>query len=535
MAMEVAFRQGVRGVCRQGLRLSALVLVGLSCAGTTGIAQAVTLTWSAPITLGGSLRALACPSTSQCSVVNAAGQEVTFDPDAPVIPSPVALDSLLAPLDSLACPSVTQCTAGGFNKAVTFNPVAPGTQIPAVIPYDTRGSFGGGVFGQAACPSVSQCTVLDTANHTGVEVTFNPLAPGAPASVEIDPSAKYYLSGLACPSTTECIAVDGGGNELTFDPGSPGGLTPTSIDTYPLTGVACPSSRQCIAPDDHGGAITFDPVSPGTRSTVMIGDGNFFRPTIVCPATTLCVAVDFRGYSTAGDPTKPGTWSSVVLPGAPELVSVACPSATRCVAVDFNGHAFVARVGSRASGRPAGVAAQPVLGRSVAASPIRGTVLFRPPGSATFMTLVSNAALGLGTELDTTHGAVRLVSATHAAPVHGDFSGGLFTLRQDRRTTVTTLVLARPACGARAAVKPHPGHRRRRVVNWVFALAHGDYTTRGRYSVAADIGTRWLTRDSCGRTLVRVLAGVVRVTDLVRHRTLDLTAGQSRTSGPRSR
>jgi hypothetical protein len=55
----------------------------------------------------------------------------------------------------------------------------------------------------------------------------------------------------------------------------------------------------------------------------------------------------------------------------------------------------------------------------------------------------------------------------------------------------------------------------------------GKSRVRGRYSIAADYGTAWLTEDRCEGTLTRVESGAVRVHDLVRDRFVTVRAGGS--------
>src|SRR5207248_7524728 len=91
-----------------------------------------------------------------------------------------------------------------------------------------------------ACPSTSQCTAVD---DTGQVLTFNPGSPGNPVSITVN--GAQGLNAIACPSTSQCTAVGGGGVAVTFNPASPGVLAPIAIDgSHKLNGVACPSSTQ---------------------------------------------------------------------------------------------------------------------------------------------------------------------------------------------------------------------------------------------------------------------------------------------------
>jgi len=77
--------------------------------------------------------------------------------------------------------------------------------------------------------------------------------------------SAHNLLSVACPSETQCTAVDDGGREMTFNPASPGSPAPDAIDgAYPTLSVACPSVAQCTAVDGGGGEVTFNPTSPGT-------------------------------------------------------------------------------------------------------------------------------------------------------------------------------------------------------------------------------------------------------------------------------
>ena len=76
-------------------------------------------------------------------------------------------------------------------------------------------------------------------------------SPGTPTPTTID--AGNVLNGVACPSATQCTAIDNTGHQVTFDPASPGTPTPTTIDGGNLLiGVACPSATQCTAVDYTG-------------------------------------------------------------------------------------------------------------------------------------------------------------------------------------------------------------------------------------------------------------------------------------------
>jgi hypothetical protein len=123
--------------------------------------------------LGGfGLRALSCPSTSQCTGVGDQAQEVTFDPRTGQLSgfATVESGSTLQTLGGVSCPSLDQCTAVDVRgNEMTFDPTT-GTLSGAGVEKTGTGKNGNTL----DCPTVNQCTVLGSG---GKEATFNPAAP----------------------------------------------------------------------------------------------------------------------------------------------------------------------------------------------------------------------------------------------------------------------------------------------------------------------------------------------------------------------
>jgi hypothetical protein len=314
-------------------RLAALLCAMISVS-TFGAARANadTFSWSAPITLDpleGFAQYLAgvdCPSASQCTAVDGAGQAVSFDPNGSVTVSPSIIDAG-RPLSSVACPSRSQCSAvdhGG--SEVTFDPNAIGHPSPA--PIDA-----GQALTALACPSTSKCVAVD---RSGREVTFDPTAPGAPVLTPIETGS---LTGVACASASQCTAIGPAGAEVTFDPASPGVPTPVTVlpgihhqqNGSEAAAVACASTSQCTAVDTDGRDVTFDPTAPGT--TTPVASGVRFLLEVSCPSTARCTAVGGLNEVTF-DPASPANPSSSTIdPTAPGVNALACPSASQCTAV----------------------------------------------------------------------------------------------------------------------------------------------------------------------------------------------------------
>jgi hypothetical protein len=306
-----------------------LALVAVSVFAGAATANAVPLGWFGPIlpeSTGGSgehALAVACPSTIQCTAVENQGQQVTFDPVAPGDAglTPTTIDPGNALL-GLACPSASQCTAvENEGHQITFDPAAPTDPTRTQASVDTIGAV--------ACPSLRQC--IGVGNPTSNVVVFDPPAAEHPRVLGFDP--RNGLDAVACPSSTQCTAIDLLGGQVTFDPTAPVSPVPTAIETGAWTlGLACPSVTQCTAVDNTGRAVTFDPMAPGSAIATEIAEGSWLWG-IACPSRTQCTAVGSMG-SVTFNPTEPGgkPLSTRLEFGSWER-AVACPSTSQCTVV----------------------------------------------------------------------------------------------------------------------------------------------------------------------------------------------------------
>ncbi len=176
-------------------------------------------------------------------------------------------------------------------------------------------------------------------------------AAAAPSLTWSGPAAVdggHELSGISCPSTTRCVAVDDAGRAVTGarSAGSPAwSWSAFAIDNgTALSSVSCPSSALCVAVDAEGRAlITRDPsAGPGSWSPVTI-DGTTPLTSVSCASNVFCVAVDREGhelFSTSPTVAISSAWSAPVAI-ATSLVSISCSSSALCVAVDGEGHAVL--------------------------------------------------------------------------------------------------------------------------------------------------------------------------------------------------
>ena len=174
---------------------------------------------------------------------------------------------------------------------------------------------------------------------------------------------------------------------------------------------------------------------------------------------------------------------------------------------------------------------RPVLSKQGVARPIRGKIRIRLPGKKRFVPLKGLTAIPNGTEIDARKGRV-LLTVLHDASGRLDaarFYAGRFIFNQGKgRTPITTLRLTGGSfagCGAAQArarsslaATASAEKRKKKKVRSLWGDGRGRFRTRGRYGAATVRGTKWLTRDRCDGTLVRVVRGKVAVDDLVRPR-----------------
>ena len=402
-------------------RLSAVSCVpGGSCSAVDGAGHEITFTpgatpapASASIDGSHALSGVACPAAATCTAVDGQGNEISFDPTAgTVTPSASHIDSTGGALTGVSCPIASQCVAvDSLGNEVTYDPTSGSSAAPrgidqpgisnvpliavscptgatACAAVDNRSQEVGftpsGTFttpepvvspalSGIACPSRTQCTAIESGSS---EVTFDPTTGAInSAGVSAIDSTNNSLTGIACVSTAECTAVDGGGNEITFDPttgiqNSGGSL---SLEAVPATAVACQTvsgASQCTAVDTSGNQVTFfpDPPNPRIDSNSPVHEDSGALQSVACPAAGQCTAVDAAGDEVTFNPTS-GTAStpgSIDSGAGDSLLSVACPSITRCTATDHGGN--VISFTASPSAQPSNVVSQDLEGGNTSIS-----------------------------------------------------------------------------------------------------------------------------------------------------------------------
>jgi hypothetical protein len=194
----------------------------------------------------------------------------------------------------------------------------------------------------------------------------------------------------------------------------------------------------------------------------------------------------------------------------------------------------------------------PVLGKTVNAEPVSGTVLVGVPGAAAasrrgaaqaaqkgveFVPLREAKQVPVGSFFNTRKGKVRLQTATSKRGKRqaADFDGGLFQTVQSGKKSAKGVFELRlkgssfKRCGSAKKKKSKKANiaRSKRRIRRLRGSGKGRFRTRGRYSSATVRGTIWTVTDRCDGTLTQVKRGTVAVRDLRRKKTKLVRAGKS--------
>ena len=143
------------------------------------------------------------------------------------------------------------------------------------------------------------------------------------------------MSDVSCASTTWCVAVDGDGNELSWN--GRGWARPRRIDRLgPLAAVSCVSRAFCVA---VGSAVV---MRTNGRWRAPRSDGPRGFADVSCVSARFCVAVDTGGRAVRWNGHQ---WSAPAVAGGGGLLAVSCASSSSCLAVGkgsarWDGHSW---------------------------------------------------------------------------------------------------------------------------------------------------------------------------------------------------
>jgi hypothetical protein len=301
---------------------------------------------------GYTMGAVDCPSASECIAVGVGeftddnpvryGPVVLTDTDgswsAARVQLPAAIDSGLSmTITGVSCPSVSLCFATGWYQDSSNDTAEHGlllewsdgswTAMEAPLPAGADSSASVSLSG-VSCPSVSLCFATgDYIPDSGVKGLLLTWSGGSwtggytPLPSDAVTNAEFIsdLSGVSCPSPSNCVAV---GYYYNNTSGAQNGLVVTwsgdswtaagapqsadaASDIAVLSAVSCASATQCAALGRNssgpalltlsGGSWTATPLPLPSNYNTGWGTDDYDLGGISCPASSQCLAVGDYG------------------------------------------------------------------------------------------------------------------------------------------------------------------------------------------------------------------------------------------------
>ncbi len=272
-------------------------------------------------------------------------------------------------LSAVRCTSSTSCMAvGAYSNGSVQQTLVEGWNGSswATIASPNQGTSNNGL-GGVSCTSSTSCAAVGAYAKSGVEQTLIETWNGSVWTITPSPNTSTTnsntLNGIACTSTTSCVAVgfyfngSSNSNQTLIETWNGTAWTITTSPNQPsstndLSAVSCTSSTACTAVgvSVNGSSIAHTLIERwnGTAWSISVspnpgGISNELNA-VKCTSSTSCTAVG--DYYTASNVDQTlverwdgSTWAVVASPnqgtGQNYLDGVACPSATSCMAVGF--------------------------------------------------------------------------------------------------------------------------------------------------------------------------------------------------------
>lgn len=245
-----------------------------------------------------------------------------------------ALDSV----NSIACVTASLCVEGWPSGTVSWSsqPSPPETWTPQTV--DPAGA------GALNCSSDGLCLEESASQAYAIHAGFSSVsAPAGFDWVTADVSNPQYAASCVA-GTTACATVDDLGNVAITQDGSKGASavwTVTPAAAEPLYAVSCPTRTECVAGDAGGDILVssnpFD-TTPIWRSTNV--DGSHAIVDVSCSSASACTAVDDGGNAVTNTNVGTSAWTVAPADSASSVAvnSVSCPVGEPfCVGVDDQG------------------------------------------------------------------------------------------------------------------------------------------------------------------------------------------------------
>lgn len=320
--------------------------------------------WSGPkvVDKTGQPVAISCANPTTCAFVDAAGYEYRNNTGSWIR---AHIDGENGYLSQVACTSPSLCTvvstdgeaaesSGTAWKPLARSPVSNLTAVSCVRSFCAMGGASGDVvtwagrwsrisrFGSTdvtgvSCVSATFCMAVDL---LGQYSTWN--GKTWAAATDIDYPYGRGLGAVACPSRDLCVMTDHTGREIVWRSGRRSAYRLVDTLGGDLTSIACPTITECLAVDAAGYVIATSPTTSGLRLERPRRIDLNGLTSISCGSQLLCSAVDTAGSYLSW---HTGVWSvPTTVDQLGYLISISCSSSGTCAALGQNNQVVEGRI-----------------------------------------------------------------------------------------------------------------------------------------------------------------------------------------------
>jgi hypothetical protein len=244
----------------------------------------------------------------------------------------------------LACaPGSTLCVGGDYfdgDIAASANVTSGANEwitgnIDGRTVNSTNGASESTITG-VACPSTTLCIATDDSGH--ILVSEHPAESTASWSKALPAASEgHALNSPTCPTTALCLVADSNGTVLTSTnpAGGAGTWTATKLAITPAV-VGCETTTLCVAVSTTGQIVTSTEPTGGeskwSSATATVNASH--TPTAISCATGLCAFVDDNGDVVSATEPAGGAskWASAEIDSGEYMRAISCPSSGLCIA-----------------------------------------------------------------------------------------------------------------------------------------------------------------------------------------------------------
>jgi len=308
----------------------------------------------------GQVQAASCPTTKFCIVIDRSGFVVSKDGGLTWGRGLFAASPKKFIGSSVSCPSSAKCVVAGVGGPSLQPTVAVSTDAAGTWRIQQLDGGAGSALNAVACPTESFCVTAGSAYDAQLHTVIYVSRDGGSGWGKATVGEEVDVSGIACASDRNCMAVGYAIRNATNGPPAivrtdDGGHRWTSklVDNPPaLDNLTCATNGRCLSVGlSTRNIVTAEPVifvqddatHSFTRNLVPLGVA--WLNDVSCGTPLFCVAVGYAsGYAgtaenatripaivTSNDGGK--TWRREGIPSnVSEVITVACQATLRCIA-----------------------------------------------------------------------------------------------------------------------------------------------------------------------------------------------------------